>query len=107
MHVSQIKPCYPSAAELQALSDTHIKEKREKESQNISDLFVEEEEFKGFSDAETELERQRVLNIFTEESEEEEFKGFSDVQTELDQVEHQRVLNIFAQESEEEDFLSF
>jgi len=38
---------------------------------------------------------------------EEEFKGFSDVQTELDQVEPQRVLNIFAQESEEVDFLGF
>jgi len=32
--------------------------------------------------------------------EEEEFNGFSDAETELDQVKHQRVLNIFAEEVE-------
>lgn len=65
--------------------------------------------------------RQRLLDLFTEESDDEEFKGFpssastqdipsTDVtqnQQDDDQGQRNRVLAIFQEESDEEDFLGF
>ncbi len=78
VHVSKLKPCYPLAVEIPELN-ADIKVKRE--SQKISNHFSAEEEYKRSNDGEmqTELdkiERQRLLNMFAEESEEEEFLGF-------------------------------
>ena len=125
VHVSRLKPCYPTAEEVEA-----------RERQRVLDIFEEEsdnEEFLGFPESqetvggsrlkkeregeeaggsrlkEEKAQHQRILDIFNEESDSEEFMGFPDTacKKEEEEAQCQRILDIFEEDSDTEEFLGF
>ena len=75
VHVSRLKPCYPTAEELEKADRKRIMDLFEEDS--------EEEEFLGFPSAEPEKsDRKRIMDLFEEASDEEEFLGFPSAEPE-------------------------